>query len=77
MFLAMQISWIRQVYGLLGMLGGLTESPGIEFGPNDGGALEELFECAPTDMWGSSYPPHNTRVVWWTDQKRKCFPYSP
>ena len=77
MSLATLTSWIRQVYGLFEVARGLTDSPGTELDSSDGEALDKLFERAPTDMWGSSHPPHNARVVSWTDQKRKYFYYCP
>ena len=68
---AMLTSWIRQVRSLFRVSEGLTGSQGIEFDSDDGWALDKLFECAPTDMWGSSHSPHNTHFVSYIDRKRK------
>lgn len=52
---------------------GLIDPQGIGFDFDDGQTLDKLFECAPTDMLGPNRAAHNTRVVPWTDQKRKSF----
>ena len=50
---------------------------GIGLNSSDGEALENLFGCPSTDMWGPSHTPLNTRFVSWNDQKRKCFHNDP